>query len=167
MKAQNKRSYPDATPCKRCGYLLGTSVEADLPPTALYHPWNVRNRAAVKAYVETLAEETNEWLLALYVGDELNLLSVHTVGKGSVSGCEINFGNIYLHGRAHGASGFILVHNHPSGDSTPSPQDVRATNWLARISTELNMPLLDHLVVARDGIRSINPGVCEEQSTKH
>lgn len=141
--------------CPQCGYLLPKPSNDDLSAAALYRPWHVRNQAAVLAYVESLADETHEWLLALFVDAQLHLIAVDTVGRGSVGGCQINFGRIYCQGRALGAAAFLLVHNHPSGDPTPSPDDLRATKWLRRISTELDLPLLDHLVVARGGMRSV------------
>ena len=107
------------------------------------------------AYVNTLADETREWLLALYVDCELNLLAVETVGQGNIAGCSIRPGLIHLKGHTHGAAGFLLVHNHPSGDPTPSPQDIRATHWLRRLFADLDMPLLDHLIVAKGGTRSV------------
>ena len=62
--------------CPRCGFELPQPGNDDLPPAALYHPWHVRDRAALITYVESLSAETHEWLLALYVDVELNLLGV-------------------------------------------------------------------------------------------
>lgn len=155
MTLQGELAAQDELVCPGCGFQRAPSA-ATLPPVALYHPWHVRDRASVEAYVATLAEASFEWLLALYVDEALNLLSVHAVGKGDVGGCEINLGRIYLFGKAVGAAAYLLVHNHPSGDPTPSPTDVRATMRLARLSAELDMPLLDHFIVASGGVRLIN-----------
>lgn len=156
MSAASELIENDEMSCPKCGHPLVTLASEGLPPAALYHPWHVRNRAAVEAYVETLAEETHEWLLALYVDDDLNLLSVHTIAKGSIGGCTVNLGHIFAQGSARGAAAYILVHNHPSGNATPSPQDVFVTARLARLSAELDMPLLDHFIVASGGVQSVN-----------
>jgi DNA repair protein RadC len=108
----------------------------------------VRDRAALFEYVRSLSEETHEWLLAFYVDKELNLLSTETVAKGGLDQCPIDFGAILCRGRALGAKGFLLVHNHPSGDPTPSKPDIAITQRLRRCSEEFEMPLLDHFVVA-------------------
>lgn len=50
----------------------------------------------------------------------------------------------------HHASGVILVHNHPGGNPTPSRQDRELTDTLSRLSSELGLRLLDHLIVAGD-----------------
>jgi DNA repair protein RadC len=54
-----------------------------------------------------------------------------------------------------GASTFILVHNHPSGDPTPSAEDVAATEAIARAAAVVETPLVDHVIIAREGSRSV------------
>jgi DNA repair protein RadC len=49
------------------------------------------------------------------------------------------------------ASALILVHNHPSGDPTPSPADIRMTNDLQTIAKPLGISLHDHIIVGRNG----------------
>jgi DNA repair protein RadC len=50
-----------------------------------------------------------------------------------------------------GATALLVVHNHPSGDPTPSPDDARLTLRLAQAADILDMPLLDHLIVGDGG----------------
>jgi DNA repair protein RadC len=45
------------------------------------------------------------------------------------------------------ASALILVHNHPSGDPEPSPDDVGTTDRLAAVGTLVGIPILDHIVI--------------------
>lgn len=141
--------------CPRCGHVEDSNADDSLPPVGLYRPWHVRGRAAVKAYVAGLSQETREWLLTLYVDDELNLLAVDTVARGGISGCPVPFAHILCRGHALGATGFLLVHNHPSGDARPSDTDIRVTRRLRRASEDLEMPLLDHLIVAGDDMFSV------------
>ena len=115
----------------------------------------VHGRAAVRSYVRSLGKESREWLLALYVDGNLQLLAVDTVARGTVDDCPVPFWKIIHRAHTLSAGGFILVHNHPSGDVTPSQSDIQITRRLARVSHELDVPLLDHLVVAGDEIREI------------
>ncbi len=54
-----------------------------------------------------------------------------------------------------GASSLILVHNHPSGDPTPSPADVAITRELSEIGAKLGITLHDHVIIAKGGYRSL------------
>ena len=135
--------------CPTCGH-VDTSSDDGLPSLLPYRPWHVRGRAQVKAYVATLPLETREWLLAMFVDQDLNLLAVDTVGRGDIAACRVPFAKILCRGHALKASGFILVHNHPIGDPTPSTADIEMTRRLRWTSEELDMPLLDHFVIAGD-----------------
>ncbi len=56
------------------------------------------------------------------------------------------------------AAACILVHNHPSGDATPSPEDEALTERLGECGRLLGVPVLDHLVVTREGYVSMRDG---------
>lgn len=147
-------SGPSTAPwrCRQCGF---NSSNDDPPENVFFRPWHVRGRAQVKAYVESLGREATEWLLALYVDQALQLLAVDTIGRGDVSGVRVKFARILCRGHALNAARFILVHNHPSGNPNPSKADIQITERLRRVSAELEMPLLDHLIIAGDEIVSV------------
>lgn len=134
------------THCPRCGFCQGANE--DSPELALYRPQHIKNRETVFAYVKSLSDETHEWLLALYVDSYLNLIAIETVARGGLSDVTANPGAILCRGRALGAQGFVLVHNHPSGDAAPSNADIAFTQRLRQTSAELDIPLLDHFIVA-------------------
>ena len=53
------------------------------------------------------------------------------------------------------ATGFILVHNHPSGDPTPSKEDIETTKRLYNAATLLGIELLDHIVIGNERYTSV------------
>ena len=53
-----------------------------------------------------------------------------------------------------GATALILVHNHPSGDPTPSAEDIAATIRIADLAVALQMRVHDHVVISRGGVAS-------------
>jgi len=120
-----------------------------------YRHWRLPNRKAVFEYVHSLGDEASEWLCALYVDEGLNLLAVETVAVGDVGNVRVDFGSIICRGRSQGAAGFILVHNHPSGDPTPSDADKQVTVRLRHVSEQMEMPLLDHFIVAGDRMEPV------------
>ena len=86
---------------------------------------------------------------------DLNLIAVDTVARGNVSSCRVSIPLVICRGRFLGAAGFILVHNHPSGDSRPSSDDIDFTKRLSRIAAEMELPLLDHFIVAGSELRGV------------
>ena len=119
-------------------------------------PWRlVFGRKVVMPYVASLSHEPVEWVLAFYVDEEFQLLAADTLAQGDVSSCKIPFWKLIERGHTLEAAGFVFVHNHPTGNATPSMTDIRFTRWLAPISTALGVPLLDHFIVGGDELREI------------
>ena len=54
-----------------------------------------------------------------------------------------------------GAAAILLVHNHPSGDPDPSPDDIALTGEVARAGDLLGVPVLDHVILGRPGFVSL------------
>lgn len=121
------------------------------PPRAPLTPWHIRGSDAACRYVESLGNETREWLIALYLANDLALLSVETLAIGSLSNVVIDCGLIISRGRFLGAEGFVLVHKHPSGDPNPSRSDMKVTQKLAQISCDCDLHMLSHLVISKEG----------------
>lgn len=101
-----------------------------------------------------LAGLEHEEVWVLCVNSHTALRSAWQVGKGGIHGCGLLARDILVPVVRDGASGFILVHNHPSGDPTPSPEDIDLTRGIQVAAMSLCIPLLDHVVVARGGARS-------------
>jgi DNA repair protein RadC len=85
------------------------------------------------------------WLLAL--DGRHGLLSARRVAQGGLSRCSTSARDILRHALRAGASAFVLVHNHPSGDPTPSAEDARMTREMARAADIIGIPLVDHVIV--------------------
>jgi DNA repair protein RadC len=97
----------------------------------------------------------HERLLALYVDQKSRLMRIERIGEGSLGEVAINARKIIGCGLAIGATGFILVHNHPSGSPAPSAADLSVTSRLRTLGKEVELHLLDHLVIARGRFGSI------------
>ncbi|MBE7483781.1 MAG: DNA repair protein [Polyangiaceae bacterium] len=98
-------------------------------------------------------EHEEVWLLCL---DGRNTLkSARRVAQGGAHGCALTPRDVLTPALREAASAIVLVHNHPSGDPTPSPEDVHMTRAVAGACEVVGVPLLDHVVVAKGGASSV------------
>ncbi len=77
------------------------------------------------------------------------------VAKGGLSGLSVRASDPLRLALRMGANAFVLVHNHPSGDPAPSAEDRTFTRRVANAGLVVGLPLVDHVVVARDGFASV------------
>jgi DNA repair protein RadC len=93
------------------------------------------------------------WLLALDSGSGLR--ATRRVAMGGLHGLSVAARDPLRVALREGASAFILVHNRPSGDPTPSPEDIEFTERMARAADIVGTPLVDHVVIAGDAYTSM------------
>ena len=94
-------------------------------------------------------------MLALYLNEDFRLIAFETVVRGDTSGFLVHIWHLINCAKALEAAGFVLVHNHPSGDPQPSPADINLTRQLAQLSRYLDVPLFDHFILAGDELREV------------
>jgi DNA repair protein RadC len=83
------------------------------------------------------------------------VLRVVTAYQGKVSASLVRVGELFRDAVRLDAAGVILVHNHPSGDPTPSPDDLHLTAEALAAGRLLDIDLLDHLVIGHDAYVSL------------
>jgi DNA repair protein RadC len=91
-----------------------------------------------------LAEER---LRVLLLDTRNHVLEIVEVYKGSVNSSQVRIAEVFQAAIVQKASGIIVVHNHPSGDPTPSPDDVAVTRAIVQAGKLLDISVLDHLVI--------------------
>jgi len=119
-------------------------------------PTSITSSADVAAWASTRLSGLDHeelWLLAL--DGRSRLRAVRCVAKGGLHGMGVRPADPLRLALRASASGFVLVHNHPSGDPTPSPEDVAFTRRVAAAAAVVGTPLLDHVVVVRGGFASV------------
>jgi DNA repair protein RadC len=88
-----------------------------------------------------------EHLRVLLLNTRNQLLSVSEVYKGNVSSSLVRTAEVFREAIRQNAPSMIVVHNHPSGDPSPSPDDVALTRTLVQAAQMLQIDLLDHVVI--------------------
>lgn len=72
-----------------------------------------------------------------------------TVYKGNVNTSVIRTSELFREAIRHNSTALVIAHNHPSGDPTPSPEDVRVTRQMVEAGKLLDIEVLDHLIIGR------------------
>lgn len=88
-----------------------------------------------------------EHLSALLVNTRRRLIAIHPVAQGTMDTILAHPREVFREAITRRASAVILVHNHPSGDPTPSEADIRVTRDLLRAGQLLRIELLDHIII--------------------
>jgi DNA repair protein RadC len=78
------------------------------------------------------------------------VIRVSNIYAGSLNTAVVRVGEVFREAIRANAASVIVVHNHPSGDPTPSPEDVRVTELLVDAGKLLDIEVLDHLVIGRN-----------------
>jgi len=74
---------------------------------------------------------------------------------GSVDSAQVRVGELFKHAIINSSSAMIIAHNHPSGDPTPSPDDVAVTRAIIAAGKLLDIVILDHIVIGRSNFVSL------------
>lgn len=89
-----------------------------------------------------------EHLRVILLDTRNRVLGVNDIYHGSLNSSQVRTGEIFKYAIRENAASVIIVHNHPSGDPTPSPDDVAVTRAIVQAGKLLDIQVLDHLVVA-------------------
>lgn len=96
-----------------------------------------------------------EELRALLMDTKNRIMARRRVYVGSVNLTPVRVGEVFKAAVRENATSIVVVHNHPSGDPTPSPDDVRLTETLVKAGELLEVDVLDHVIVARAAYTSL------------
>ena len=102
-----------------------------------------------------LAKLTHEELWVLALDGRSRLRAARCVAKGGLHGLATRAPDVLRAALRADASAIVLVHNHPSGDPRPSPEDIDFTHSVGVAAQAVGIPLVDHVVVALDGFASV------------
>ena len=77
------------------------------------------------------------------------LINRHLITLGLVDSAPVHPREVFREAVRQGASAVVLAHNHPSGDTTPSGEDLRVTRQLIEAGTVLGIKIMDHVIIGR------------------
>jgi DNA repair protein RadC len=131
---------------------LGRRLMADWPAGR----WSIRSpRDVADRLVLQMGRLEREELRVVVLNTRNVVLRVATIYQGNVASSLVRVAELYRDAIRLNASGLILVHNHPSGDPTPSPDDLHLTAEALAAGRLLDIQLLDHLIIGHDAYVSL------------
>jgi DNA repair protein RadC len=102
---------------------------------------------------ELLREESRpqevEQFLVVMLNTRRRLIGLETISQGTLDTILVHPREVFKKAIAANASAVVLVHNHPSGDPTPSEADIKVTRDLTRAGQLLKIEVLDHVIIGR------------------
>ncbi len=133
------------------GYRL--KLENPNERTSIHSP---EDAAALVRYEMSAFEQ--EHLRVILLDTRNRVLDIVEVYQGSLNSSQVRIGELFKAAIRRNAAAIILVHNHPSGDPAPSPDDIAITRAVIQSGKLLDIEVLDHLVIGHGGYVSLKEG---------
>ena len=126
---------------------LGRRIKLEMidEKAAIHSPGDA---AALVEYEMSAFPQEHLWTILLDTRNRL--ISIERLYQGSLNSSTVRVGELFRAAIQKNACGIIIVHNHPSGDPSPSPEDVNLTRSVVQAGKLLDIEVLDHLVIGRD-----------------
>lgn len=145
------------TKARACKLLAAVELGTRIAQARTPRPEQISKPGDVHRLLESrLGDLMQEHLVALLLDTKNGVLASPTITMGTVDTSLIHAREIFRPAIKAAATNVILAHNHPSGDTKPSPNDVCMTRKIVEAGKAIDIPLLDHVIVSKDGFSSMN-----------
>lgn len=101
----------------------------------------------IKAVKNKLKGKKREHFLTICLDTRNHLINIHTISVGSLDSSIVHPREVFKEAISSSAASVIFVHNHPSGDPTPSEDDIKLTKRLVEVGEIMGIEILDHIIV--------------------
>ena len=101
-------------------------------------------------FKDKLKNEKQENFYAIYLDSKSNLISYKLLFKGTLNSSCVHPREIFKYAHLEIAYSIIVIHNHPSGDPTPSKEDEKTTKSLIEIGKLMSIPVVDHIIFGKN-----------------
>lgn len=122
--------------------------------TSEYAAKAISDAQAVYSLFGFLKQETKEHFIALHLDVKNRIICIDRVSTGTMTGSLIHPREVFKSALLSSAASLLLIHNHPSGDPTPSREDIAITEKLKGAGELMGIALLDHVIIG-DGYVSL------------
>ena len=127
---------------------LGRRRDASFPPSRFKIG---KSEHVYQLMKPKLLDKKTEAFWVIYLTRAHQLIKLHQISQGGVSGTLVDPKVVFKHGLQLLASSIVLVHNHPSGQLRPSESDIRLTRKLRSAGEMIEIKVIDHLIFTNSG----------------
>lgn len=106
-----------------------------------------------------LRQETKEYFFALHLDGKNRICCIDEVSVGSLNQSIVHPREVFKTALLSSAAAIILLHNHPTGDPTPSSEDITITKRLREAGEIIGVRVLDHIIIGDDYVSFVNQGL--------
>ena len=104
--------------------------------------------------VDEMRSYKKEVLKVVLLDTKNKVIGIKDVSVGTLNSSLIHPREVFKEAIKESANSIILIHNHPSGDPTPSQEDKEITEKLSDVEEDLDIPILDHIIIGKNGYYS-------------
>ena len=115
----------------------------------------------VEAFLSDMKDLAQEAFVVVTLNSKNRVIARHLVSIGTVSSALVHPRETFRPAILDGASSVILAHNHPSGDSCPSAEDIKITRQLVAAGGHIGIKVLDHIIIGDRPLSLREAGLCE------
>ncbi len=116
----------------------------------------IRNAKDVFDYLSDMRNLPKEHMRGLYLNSHGRIIRDEVISIGTINANIIHPREVFHPAIASNAAAVVIAHNHPSGEATPSAEDIEITKQLAAAGKILGIALLDHVIITKDAYTSVN-----------
>lgn len=116
----------------------------------------IRSAKDAYSYLQDMRNLPKEHLRGLYLNSHNKIIRDEVISIGTINSSIIHPREVFRPAIECNAAAVVLAHNHPSGESSPSAEDIDITNQLIDAGKILGITVLDHIIIAKDSFTSVN-----------
>ena len=106
--------------------------------------------------LENISRRKRENFGVILLDTQRNVIGKSVMFKGTINNCLVGKREILVYALKKDAVGIMLFHNHPTGDTTPSKEDIETTNEIRKGCESVGLRLVDHIIVGKNGYSSFH-----------
>ena len=133
---------------KACSIIAAMELSKRLMSGQVMDGGRIANSEDISRFLlRDMLHEKREMFVSIHLDSRQRIESRHIVSIGSLDAAPVHPREVFAQAVKRGAAAVIVAHNHPSGDPTPSPQDIAVTRRLSEASHIIGISLLDHRII--------------------